>query len=79
MQNLITYSIITWVVFNINLSALNSLIKSDKLNHPFWTRSVRCFLMFPPFAIIYMFVLAMIEVSIENINLIKQILVKRKN
>jgi hypothetical protein len=52
MQNFITWTIILYVIFRINLYGFKLLIRGERLNNQIWTVSTKSMLMFPPFALI---------------------------
>lgn len=76
MENIITWTLITYITFTINLSALKSLLSSGKINT---SRSIKSLLIFPPFAIILVCLIAFYEVSKSNLETIKEVMSKKTN
>jgi len=73
MVPLITFCLIVYVIYSINLSCLIGLIDNGYFSSPFWTRSLRAVFLTPPFAIAIVCVIALkesLEVNWKNIQFI---------
>lgn len=79
MFNLITFALITYVIYSINLSCLTALIQNGYFDKPFWTRSLRACFLAPPFAILIIVSIALKESAISNWENIKFVMKKRED
>ena len=79
MFTFITYLLITYVIYSINLSCLTALIEGGFFDNPFWTRSLRACFLAPPFAIIIISILALKESAKTNWKNIKLVMKKRED
>lgn len=78
MVSFISFCLILYVVYTINISCLTMLIEHGYFENPFWTRSLRACFITPPFAIAIVMVIALKDSIKTNWENIKVIMKKRE-
>jgi len=78
MVSFISFCLILYVVYSINISCLTMLIEHGYFDNPFWTRSLRSCFITPPFAIAIVLLIALKDSLKTNLENIKVIMKKRE-